>query len=92
MSARSAVSHRDRPALGILLAALLVWPAGASGVLAGAGDQGTERLAFATGRSVAYLSTAPLRGAQPQVEIAVSRRVTTPGATAWSGGTHMPGA
>jgi hypothetical protein len=41
-------------ALGILLAALLFWTPGAPGVLAKDKDQWTERLTFATGRSVAF--------------------------------------
>jgi hypothetical protein len=58
-------------ALGILLAALLSWTVGAPGLLAKDKDQWAERLTFATGRSVAYLVSAPLREPQPRVEIAI---------------------
>jgi len=58
-------------ALGILLAALLFWTTGAPGVLAKEPDRWAERLTFATGRSVAYVSSAPLRAPQPRVEIAI---------------------
>jgi hypothetical protein len=58
-------------ALGILLAALLSWTVGAPGLLAKDKDQWAERLTFATGRSVAYLASAPLRESQPRVEIAI---------------------
>jgi hypothetical protein len=56
---------------GILLAALLSLAGGAPGALAKEKDQWAERLTFATGRSVAYLSSAPLREPQPQVQIAI---------------------
>jgi hypothetical protein len=58
-------------ALRILLAALLFSMAGAPGVLSRDKEQWAERLTFATGRSVAYLSSAALREPQPQVEIAI---------------------
>jgi len=58
-------------ALGILLAALLSWAGGAPGVLARDKDQWAERLTFSTGRSVAYLASAPLREPAPQVQIAI---------------------
>jgi hypothetical protein len=58
-------------ALGFLLAALLSWTADAPGALAKDKDQWAERLTFASGRSVAYLASAPLREAQPPAQIAI---------------------
>ncbi len=56
-------------ALAIVAAVLLAWSVGAPGALGK--DQWAERLTFSTGRSVAYLSSAPLREPAPQVQIAI---------------------
>jgi len=59
-----------RAGVRVLLVALLVWIA-APGTLAAENDHWAERLTFSTGRSVAYVASAPLRQAQPQVQIAI---------------------
>lgn len=55
----------------VLLAVLLILTAVPPGVPAAENDHWAERLTFSTGRSVAYIASAPLRQAQPQVQIAV---------------------
>ena len=55
----------------ILLAVLLFWTAVLPGVPAAENDHWAERLTFSTGRSAGYIASAPLRQAQPQVQIAV---------------------
>jgi Alpha/beta hydrolase family len=63
------VSVRPSRALAILFAALLSWASGVSG--AAAKEQWAERLTFSTGRSVTYLSSAPLREPALQAQIAI---------------------
>jgi len=59
-----------RAGVRVRLVALLVWIA-APGPAAAENDHWAERLTFSTGRSVAYVASAPLRQAQPQVQIAI---------------------
>jgi len=60
-----------RAGVGVLLAALLIWTAVPPAAPAAENDHRAQRLTFSTGRSVAYLASAPLRQAQPQVQIAI---------------------
>ena len=55
----------------VLLAVLLISTAVPPGVPAAENDHWAERLTFSTGRSAGYIASAPLRQAQPQVQIAV---------------------
>jgi len=59
-----------RAGVRVRLVALLVWIA-APGPAAAENDHWAERLTFSTGRSVAYVASAPLRQARPQVQIAI---------------------
>jgi hypothetical protein len=71
-SARAPAVSVALRALAILLIALLPWTAGAAaGALTPDKDQWAERLTFSTGRSVRYLSSAPLREPAPRVQIAI---------------------